>query len=54
MKYDWYVFDLDGTLAESGEGIINSAKFALDELGVPCPVCGGNAQIHRPAPFVGL
>lgn len=37
MRYDFFVFDLDGVLAQSGEGIINSAKFALDRLGAPRP-----------------
>lgn len=31
------LFDLDGTLTDSGEGIINSAAYALEELGVPVP-----------------
>lgn len=47
MKYDWYVFDLDGTLTESGDGIINSAKFALNELGAACP---SDAELRK---FIG-
>jgi dTMP kinase len=47
MKYDWYVFDLDGTLTKSEEGIINSAKFALNELGAPCP---SDAELRK---FIG-
>lgn len=31
------LFDLDGTLTDSGEGIINCAAFALTELGYPVP-----------------
>ena len=30
-------FDLDGTLTDSGEGIINCAAFALEKLGVSVP-----------------
>ena len=31
------LFDLDGTLTESGEGIINSVRYALDKMGRPEP-----------------
>ncbi len=31
------MFDLDGTLTDSGEGIKNSAIFALERLGLPVP-----------------
>ena len=31
------LFDLDGTLTDSGEGIINCAKLALETLGLPIP-----------------
>ncbi len=31
------LFDLDGTLTDSGEGVINCAKLALQTLGVPVP-----------------
>ena len=37
MKYEWYLFDLDGTLTESGDGIINSAKDALTRMGAEIP-----------------
>ena len=37
MKYEWYLFDLDGTLTESGDGIINSAKDALTRMGAEVP-----------------
>ena len=30
-------FDLDGTLTDSGEGIINCAIFAMERLGIPLP-----------------
>lgn len=31
------LFDLDGTLTDSGEGIINCAMLALETLGIPVP-----------------
>ena len=31
------LFDLDGTLTDSGEGIINCAKLALETMGLPIP-----------------
>ena len=31
------LFDLDGTLTDSGEGIINCAKFALEHYNLPIP-----------------
>ena len=37
MKYEWYLFDLDGTLTESAEGIINCAKHALIKMGAEVP-----------------
>lgn len=37
MKQKSILFDLDGTLTDSGEGIINCARFALEQLGLPLP-----------------
>ena len=37
MKFDAAVFDLDGTISKSGEGIVNSAKYAIEQLGFPLP-----------------
>lgn len=31
------LFDLDGTLTDSGEGIINCAKYAFQQMGYPVP-----------------
>lgn len=36
-NYKIVLFDLDGTLCESGEGILNSAKYAIREMGFPFP-----------------
>ena len=32
--YDYVFFDLDGTLTDSGEGIINSAIYALEKYNI--------------------
>lgn len=38
MRKDaWILFDLDGTLTESGEGIGNSVRYALETMGIPVP-----------------
>lgn len=37
MRYKYIFFDLDGTLTDSKEGIINSIKYALDCFGEPLP-----------------
>lgn len=33
MNYNYIFFDLDGTITESGPGIMNSVAYALDKLG---------------------
>lgn len=33
-KYDVIIFDLDGTLSNSGEGIMKSVQYALDKLNI--------------------
>ena len=35
MSYKYILFDLDGTIIDSQNGIIEAAKFALDKMGVP-------------------
>lgn len=37
MAYKAIFFDLDGTLTDSGEGIINCASLALEHFGLPVP-----------------
>lgn len=37
MKYETVLFDLDGTLTDSGEGIVNCVQYALEKMGVPVP-----------------
>lgn len=35
MRYPYLIFDLDGTLLDSADGIINAAKSAVKEFGLP-------------------
>ena len=35
MKYDCYLFDFDGTVADTGEGIRKSVAYSLERLGRP-------------------
>ena len=37
MKYNTILFDLDGTLTESGIGITRSAAYAFERMGLPVP-----------------
>jgi len=36
-KYDYILFDLDGTLTDPGEGITNSVAYVLEKYGIPVP-----------------
>ena len=47
MEQKVILFDLDGTLTDSGEGIINCVVFALEHYGLPVP---SNAQRRRASP----
>lgn len=44
-KYIYLLFDLDGTLTDSAEGIINCVKHAMDSMGLDMP--------DRPERFLG-
>ena len=35
--YDTIIFDLDGTLSDNSEGIINSVDYSLERMGIPTP-----------------
>ena len=37
LKDTWILFDLDGTLTQSEEGIWNCVKHAVKEMGLPEP-----------------
>lgn len=47
MKQNTVFFDLDGTLTESGPGIINSVRYALEKFGISEP---NDAALRR---FIG-
>lgn len=47
LAYQYLLFDLDGTLTDSGPGIMNAAAYALEKMGVPV---GERALLKR---FVG-
>lgn len=32
--YEFVLFDLDGTLTESGQGIVNSVVYAMEKMGI--------------------
>ena len=36
-SYDTVIFDMDGTVTETGRGVLNSVQYALDALGYPMP-----------------
>lgn len=48
MKKDIFIFDLDGTITESKEGVKNSLIFALRELGRPVPDSNNWREIMGP------
>ena len=37
MEYQWYLFDLDGTLTDPKEGITKCFRYALEKMGVESP-----------------
>lgn len=37
MRYDYYLFDFDGTIAETGEGIRKSVAYSLEKMGWEVP-----------------
>lgn len=37
MRYQYILFDLDGTLTDSGEGVMNSGAYAFEQLNLPVP-----------------
>lgn len=36
-KYEYILFDLDGTLTDSGPGIKHCVRYAYEKLNIPCP-----------------
>ena len=45
MKYKYILFDLDGTITESGPGIMNSVEYALNKMNREV----GDREIYRTA-----
>lgn len=37
LRYKWVLFDFDGTIADTGEGIRRSVAYSLEKLGKPVP-----------------
>ena len=37
MRYNAVIFDFDGTICDTGEGILKSAKYALEAFGYEVP-----------------
>ncbi len=37
LKYDYCLFDFDGTIADTGEGICKSVAYSLEKMGRPVP-----------------
>lgn len=37
MQYNTVLFDLDGTITDSGEGIIHSVIYALEKMNLSVP-----------------
>ncbi len=54
MRYRCVFFDLDGTLTDSGEGIMNSAAYAFRELGLPVPARSDLRKMVGPPLSVGF
>lgn len=46
MKYKFLLFDLDGTLVDTTEGVFKSAQYALEHFGI-------NAELDELKPFFG-
>lgn len=49
--YKVILFDLDGTLTESGEGITKSVQYALERIGKPEPDLEKLKVFHRTAAY---
>ena len=54
MRYQNVIFDLDGTLTDSGEGIRNRAKYAFVRLGLPVPENDALRKMVGPPLSVGF
>jgi len=48
MEYQWYLFDLDGTLTDPKEGITKCFRYALEKMGVESPELAALEQYIGP------
>lgn len=48
LRYTTVIFDLDGTLLESGIGVANGFRYALDRMGLPMPETMDRRQFVGP------
>ena len=51
MKYKYLLFDLDGTVSESAEGIRASLEYAISTLGAPMPDLSDYTRYVGPPPI---
>lgn len=35
MRFDGFIFDFDGTLADTSEGVLGSVEYAISQMGIP-------------------
>ena len=47
-RYDYLIFDFDGTLVDTGKGILNSLRFAFQDQGDPVPDLSGLRKFIGP------
>lgn len=52
MKYNAVIFDFDGTVCNTGEGIIKSVKYALEAFGYPLPENDDELSVFIGPPLV--
>lgn len=52
MRYKSVIFDFDGTICKTGEGIIKSAKYALEALGFAVPEDEGELECFIGPPLL--
>ena len=47
MKYAYYLFDFDGTIADTGEGIRRSVAYSAEQLGYPVQLVPGSPKNRK-------
>ena len=51
MRYDTILFDFDGTVMETGPGVLNAVRYALGKLGCPFPAVPERLFMGPPLEF---